>query len=220
MAKRKLERFAEIDTFTNVIQPRISNPPLEFPMKGQWQREFFRNDHDIILELGCGRAEYTVYLAEKNPEQNFIGVDIKGNRLWRGAKTAIEKNFTNAGFVRMPIDFITNMFARNEVSGIWITFPDPQPQKSRINKRLTSPPFLDRYRAILKPGSVVHLKTDSRLLFEYTLETLSEQGIQTQQCIENVYALQPVPEILSVQTTYEKLFSADGHMISYLDFIL
>jgi tRNA (guanine-N7-)-methyltransferase len=220
VAKRKLQRFAENETFPNVVQPRLPYPPLSFPLKGRWSSDFFRNDHPIVLELGCGRGEYTVALAKKYPERNFIGVDVKGARLWRGAKTAVEESMNNVGFLRIMIDQIFYYFGENEVSEIWITFPDPQPQVSREKKRLTSPTFLGKYRQFLKPGSIVHLKTDSDSLFEYTEQVIKEEGHTANICTWDLYGSGMADDILDVKTTYEKIFLAEGKKIKYLNFTL
>src|ERR1051325_9312258 len=175
MGKMKLQRFAENQTFTNLLQPKLGYPPEGFTLKGKWNKDFFKKDQPIVLELGCGRGEYTIGLARRFPDKNFIGIDIKGARLWRGAKTGMEENLTNVGFLRILIDQIQYFFGENEVSEIWITFPDPQPQLSRERKRLTHPQFVNRYAGFLKPNGIIHLKTDSTSLYEYTLETIAAQ---------------------------------------------
>jgi tRNA (guanine-N7-)-methyltransferase len=216
MGKDKLRRFAMMEEFENVFQPAINN---EFPMKGKWREQYFKNDGSIVLELGCGKGEYTVGLAEYFPEKNFIGVDIKGARMFIGAKEALENNLTNVAFLRTRIDFICNYFAENEVDEIWLTFSDPQPKKPR--KRLSSPIFIDRYRRILKPGGVVHMKTDSDILFEYTEAQIKEQ---TYECLEltwDLYGSLPetidlqTREIFHIKTHYERLFTAKGSVIKY-----
>src|SRR5574341_2560269 len=169
MTVKKLQRFAELSTFSNTFQ----NPA---GMKGNWNKLYFKNDHPIILELACGKGEYTLELAKRFSGRNFIGVDLKGARLWRGAKTALEQNLTNVAFLRIPIEKITEYFAQNDVEEIWITFPDPFPRKGKAKKRLTSPRFLNLYRQILRPWGLVHLKTDDLNLFEYTREILKGEG--------------------------------------------
>ena len=175
MGKDKLKRFAEVETFNNVIQPDIKNLDSNHETKGLWHKKF-GNSNSIILELGCGKGEYTVGLAKKFPNMNFIGIDIKGSRIWRGAKTCIEENIQNVFFLRSKVDFINHFFDKNEVSEIWLTFSDPQPKKPR--KRLTSPLFIDRYKKILKKEGVIHLKTDSDLLYEYTIDEISSKNYE------------------------------------------
>src|SRR5690349_19150384 len=163
----KLEKFADFETFENCFSLTFQQLPLGFDMRGRWKEAYFENSNPLVLELGCGKGEYTVGLARNNPGKNFIGVDIKGNRIWTGAKQAIDENLLNVAFLRTRIDFIESSFSKNEVDEIWITFPDPQPQKTRARKRLTHPLFLGRYRQFLKPGGIIHLKTDSTSLYEY-----------------------------------------------------
>ncbi len=218
MAKHKLQRFAEIETFDNVLQPRINFPMTDHEMKGKWNSNFFKSDKPIVLELGCGRGEYTVNLAEHFPDKNFLGVDIKGARLWRGAKTAIENNMNNIGFLRTQIDKIAHFFAPSEVSEIWITFPDPQPQLSRERKRLTSPEYLERYNQIIRPGGIIHLKTDNAGLFEYTESVLAEKNFKVYQCTHDLYKADFLTDILKIKTTYEKIYLEKGVPICYLNF--
>jgi tRNA (guanine-N7-)-methyltransferase len=218
MGKNKLARFKENETFALLHQPAFADLFRgDFSLKGRWRRDFFGNDNPITLELGCGRGEYTVELARMCPAKNFIGIDIKGARLWRGAKTATEENMRNVAFVRSKIEVVTSLFAPNEVNEIWITFPDPQP--SRARKRLCSPMFLNRYAQILAPQGTVHLKTDSRLLHEYAKATLAANGIAPLQSAENLYAAAGSAE-LAIKTTYEKIFISEGYPITYLKFAL
>ena len=218
MTQNKLQRFAEIKTFPNVFEFLWTERLTDFRLRGTWNRDFFRNEHPIVLELGCGKGEYTIALAEKYPEKNFIGMDIKGNRIWKGAKTAIEKKLGNVAFLRSQIDFIERCFAPGEVDEIWITFPDPQPKKER--KRLTHPIFLARYRKILKPGGILHLKTDSLELHEYTLEVIAEHKIPLLDATADLYGTMNTgrAEAGSVKTHYENLFTAEGKKITYLKF--
>ena len=218
MGKDKLRRFAENETFPNVFQPKLGFPPVGFELKGKWNETFFKNNNPIVLELGCGRGEYTVGLAEHFPDKNFIGVDRKGARLWRGAKTAVENAMSNVAFLRVMIDQIDYYFDKDEVSEIWITFPDPQPQESLIKKRLTSPRFLDRYLNFLKPGGLIHLKTDSAPLFDYTLEIVAERNHNLKVHTHDLYTSGLANDILSIKTTYEKIFLAKGMKINYLNF--
>lgn len=213
MTVKKLQRFAELSTFSNTFQ----NPA---GMKGNWNKLYFKNDHPIILELACGKGEYTLELARRFSGRNFIGVDLKGARLWRGAKTALEQNLTNVAFLRIPIEKITEYFAQNEVEEIWITFPDPFPRKGKAKKRLTSPRFLNLYRQILRPGGLVHLKTDDLNLFEYTREILKGEGYSPRMVIENLYNGQSPGELLSIKTTYELKHLRAGKTIKYLLFTM
>ncbi len=218
MAKHKLQRFAEIETFENVLQPRMTFPLIDHEMKGKWNEIFFKNNNPIVLELGCGRGEYTVNLAQQYPDKNFIGIDIKGARLWRGAKTAIENHLKNVGFLRLQIDKIELFFAPSEVSEIWITFPDPQPQVSRERKRLTSPNYLDRYKNILSPEGMIHLKTDNAGLFAYTEEVLKENQYAVFQCTHDLYQSDILNDILKIKTTYEQMYLKKGVPINYMNF--
>lgn len=222
MAKKKLIRFAEIDTFANVIQPNDRYPVKEHPYKGKWNQLFFENQNPIVLEIGCGKGEYTLALGQKFPEVNFIGIDIKGERIWKGAKKALNDGLANVAFLRIQAERINYFFAPEEVSGIWITFPDPQPRLSREKKRLTSPKFLGRYQNILKPNSPIHLKTDSQEFFEYTLQTIALHKHNLLFKTENLYESVNLDESLikETQTHYESLFRAEGIPIKYLRFSL
>ena len=221
MSKNKLFKFAQNETFKCLIQPSTEVMLSgEHPLKGRWNAEVFHNDNPIVLELGCGKGEYTIALSQRNPQVNYIGVDIKGARLWKGAKFATENALPNVAFLRTRIDFIKSIFAPGEVSEIWITFADPQPKSP--NRRLTSPVFLDRYRAFLKPGGIVNLKTDSQLLHEYTLEVAREQNLKIIEANNDIYGTGRVTEddILNVKTYYEQKFLAEGLPITYLAFRL
>lgn len=225
MGKGKLARFAENLTFAHVVQPSFEELRSgTFALKGRWNSGFFKRDAPIVVELGCGKGEYTTGLARLRPDRNFIGVDIKGARIWRGAKRAIEGGLGNAGFLRAHVDHITGCFGPHEVDEIWLTFSDPQAGKAR--KRLTSPLFIARYREILKPGGLIHLKTDSALLFEYTLEQIKEQGLQLLEQSADVYQdlvprLPPAEqEVLNIRTFYEQMWLAEGKKIHYVRFTL
>ena len=219
MGKNKLIRFAENLTFPTLVQPKIIYPPADHPLRGRWSADFFHNDHPLILELGCGRGEYTIELAKRFPQRNFIGIDWKGARLWRGAKTAHEEQITNAGFLRIQIQNLTSYFAEGEVSAIWITFPVPHMEKARERKRVTSPRFLSLYRAVMADDGRIHLKTDSLPLYEYTLGILASKNITPDVHTPDVYAF-PADDILSIKTTYEKLWLKSGAKICYLSFLL
>jgi tRNA (guanine-N7-)-methyltransferase len=212
MAQKKLKRFGEIKTFSNV---------LEYPekIKGKWN-EFFKNDNEIVLELACGKGEYATGLAQLYPHKNFIGVDIKGNRLWVGAKFALENKLNNVAFLRTQIDKLTNYFSANEVSEIWITFPDPQLRISKAKKRLTHPKFLRLYHQILTPGAKIHLKTDSPDLYEFTKLVIRLYDLPVIADIGDVYKMEKLTEELAIKTHYEKLDIAKSNCIFYLSFSL
>ena len=220
-SKNKLKRFRENETFPNVIQPeRASIVNGEFPYKGMWRKEFFKNNNPIVLELGCGKGEYTVHLAQRSPKVNHIGIDIKGARFWRGAKTAIEENMDNVCFIRTQVELIEHCFAVDEVDGIWITFPDPQIKYKRTKHRLTHPELLAAYKSVLKPNGLVHLKTDSEFLFGYTLGIVSQIG-KIEYAHHNIYNNSDAPEVATaVQTFYENQFLKENKAITYMKFTL
>jgi tRNA (guanine-N7-)-methyltransferase len=219
-SKNKLRRFAENLTFDNLFQIPYEQIIKGFEYKGKWREGFFRNDHEIILELGCGKGEYTIGLARNHPDKNFIGVDIKGARIWRGLKTAEEENLFNVAFIRTRINQVEYYFGHNEVSEIWITFPDPQPRKLKISKRLTSPGFLDAYSKFLKPGGIIHLKTDNIIFFEYTLDVIKEAKHELLYSTYDVYTTEKDNELTQIQTFYEKKWLEHGTKIKYLKFKL
>ena len=221
MGKNKIRRFQENLSFANLVQPPFEAIfQQEHPLKGRWREAFFGNGHPMVLELGCGRGEYTVELARKFPGTNFLGIDIKGARMWRGAKTATEEGLRNAGFLRTRIEFINSFFAPGEVAGLWITFPDPQLRKNRVKKRLTSPVFLACYAKFLAPDAPIHLKTDSRHLHEYTKAVAVHNRLPVEQACTDIYSTGDTGELLSIQTAYEKAFLAQGLPITYLQFRL
>ena len=220
MAKNKLKKFAELKTFDHVIEPPIDEPNKSFDLKGQWNKFFFKNENPIVLELGCGRGEYTVSLAQKFLKKNFIGIDVKGSRIWSGAKESQEKKLTNVGFLRTRIDLIQKYFSKNEIDEIWITFPDPQLKRSRLKKRLTHPKFLKLYNQILKPNSVIHLKTDNQFLHGFTLGVIAGEGHQLIDSTNDLYASEVERDNLDIKTYYEKIFLSKGMPITYLKFIL
>lgn len=218
-SKNKLKRFKENESFENVIQPtREALLAGDFSRKGMWS-SYFQNNNPIVVELGCGKGEYTVGLARKNPNINYIGIDIKGARFWRGAKTALEEDLTNVAFVRTQIELVEQVFAQNEVSEIWITFPDPQYKFKRTHHRLTNPIFLRRYQNILKPEGVLHLKTDSSFLHGYTLGLLDGWGIKPQMAHHDIYHYVHAPQdVVGIQTFYEQQYREQGIPITYLKF--
>jgi len=218
-SKNKLKRFKENETFTNVFQPsreEVLNKTLG--KEGQWA-QFFGNNNPIVLELGCGKGEYTVGLAKRYPNKNFIGIDIKGARFWRGAKTALEETLPNVAFIRTQIELIEHLFFTHEVAEIWITFPDPQIKYKRTKHRLTNPVFLDKYKQILIPSGCVHLKTDSEYMHGYTLGLLQGMGLPIAYANHDVYKNEGSPEeVLGIQTFYENQYLAVGKPITYLRF--
>ncbi|PNQ75090.1 tRNA (guanosine(46)-N7)-methyltransferase TrmB [Hanstruepera neustonica] len=219
-SKNKLKRFKENETFNNVVQPtRDMLVNQKFELKGNWNRDFFKNENPIVLELGCGKGEYSVALAKKYPEKNFIGVDIKGARFWRGAKTAIEEGIANVGFLRTQIELIDWAFNKHEVDEIWITFPDPQIKYKRTKHRMTNSEFLKRYKTILKPDGIVNLKTDSEFMHGYTLGLLHGEGHEVLYANHNVYKQEGSPEeVTGIQTFYESQYLEQNKPITYIRF--
>ena len=219
MGKGKLEKFAEMATYKNVFQyPYSVVEHVPFEMQGHWHEQYFHNDHPIVLELGCGKGEYAVGLAQRFPGKNYIGVDIKGARMWTGAKLATELGLPNVAFLRTSIELIDRMFAPDEVSEIWITFPDPQMKK--VNKRLTSTRFLDNYRNILCDGGIVHLKTDSPFLYTYTHALVEENHLPVEADTDDLYASGLANDILDIKTHYEMQWLQRGLTIKYIRFAL
>jgi tRNA (guanine-N7-)-methyltransferase len=219
-SKNKLKRFKENETFNNVFQPtRVDLVEGNYELKGKWRQQFFKNKNPLVLELGCGKGEYSVELAKKYPEKNFIGIDIKGARFWRGAKTAIEENITNVAFLRTQIELIEFAFAENEVDEIWITFPDPQIKYKRTKHRMTNSEFLKRYKKVLKPEGVINLKTDSEFMHGYTLGLLHGEGHDVLYANHNVYKQEGSPEeVTSIQTFYESQYLEQNKPITYIRF--
>lgn len=221
MGKDKLRKFNENLTFKCFVQPEFDDVfSQDHPLKGRWHEDFFHNNKPIILELGCGKGEYTVALAERDPQSNYIGIDIKGARMWRGAKSATERGMDNVGFLRTRIEFINSLFAPGEVSQIWITFPDPQLKCRRAKKRLTSPIFLNYYAQILEKGGLIHLKSDSQHLYKYTGVVIERLGLPCQVRNADIYGSGYADEILSVKTAYESRFLEMGLPITYTRFSL
>lgn len=218
-SKNKLKRFKENESFSNVVQPtREQLLDNQFEHRGTWAA-FFGNNNPIVVELGCGKGEYTVGLARKNPDLNYIGIDIKGARFWRGAKTAVEESLKNVAFIRTQIELIESVFATDEVSAIWITFPDPQFKYKRKHHRLTNPQFLRRYQRVLKPAGFVHLKTDSAFLHGYTLGLLDGWQIKPEMAHHDIYQYVHAPEdVISIQTFYEQQYREQGIPITYIKF--
>ena len=243
MGKNKLARWAELGTFENVIQPEAGSLfRTDHRIKGNWNRDIFRNNNPLILELGCGKGEYTVGLSLLFPECNFIGVDIKGSRMWRGAKTASEQKLKNTAFLRTRIEFIDSFFDTDEVDEIWITFPDPHTGKKNSNKRLTCPWFLNIYRNFLRNRGIIHLKTDNTELFNYTRQLASVNRLEILSLSDDMHSMDPdeitvsdniiteqsdpyhkkkaASGILSINTYYESKFAGMGMKIHYLAFRL
>lgn len=219
MGKDKLRKFRENETFACFLQPEFDTVfGGDHPIKGNWHRDFFHNDRPIVLELGCGKGEYTVGLAERDPDRNYIGIDIKGARMWRGAKTATERGMSNVGFLRTRIEFITSLFAAGEVAEIWITFPDPQLKTRRAKKRLTAPLFLARYAQILAADGRINLKTDSQHLYAYTKAVAAHYDLPIEVANDDIYGSGYADEVLSVKTAYESRFLEMGLPITYLRF--
>jgi len=221
VGKNKLARWNELETFNNVFQPEIDAVAgKDHAAKGRWKNEIFRNMNPVVLELGCGKGEYTVGLATRFPGNNYIGVDIKGARMWRGAKTANEHNLPNVAFLRTRIEFISSFFEADEVDEIWITFPDPHAGLRNSNKRLTSPAFLNRYRLFLKDKGLVHLKTDNTELYNYSKKVVLRNDLELVNSTTDLYAENLSDDILSIKTHYEKIFTKAGLKIHYLSFRL
>jgi tRNA (guanine-N7-)-methyltransferase len=214
--KRKLERFKEIETLSNVIEP---SKEIYHYVRGKWSGDFFKNENPITVELACGRGEYTTGLASLFPNNNYIGVDIKGERIWKGSSHAIENKLLNVGFLRTMILLIENFFDEKEVNEIWITFPDPRPRKRDIKRRLTSPRFLAIYKRLLKPGGYVRLKTDNTGLYEYSLEELQTRtDIEDLKFTNDIYNSDLRPECFDIKTKFEQEYAAKGETIKYLRF--
>ena len=207
-------------TFSNVIQPDFEDIfRKDHPMKGSWNRDFFTKHQPLVLELGCGKGEYTIGLAERYPDVNFVGIDLKGARFWRGAKTALEDNLKNVAFVRTQIELVNYIFGENEIEEIWITFPDPQIKFKRTKHRMTNPQFLNLYQKILKPEGIINLKTDSEFMHGYTLGLLEGLGYEVLYSHHDIYVNHEAPkDVVEIQTFYEKKYLENKKPITYLKF--
>jgi tRNA (guanine-N7-)-methyltransferase len=221
VGKNKLARWNELETLNNVFQSEIGAVSgKDHQVKGRWKDEVFRNMNPVVVELGCGKGEYTIGLATRYPCNNYIGVDIKGARMWRGAKTANEQNLANVAFLRTRIEFIDSFFGKDEVDEIWITFPDPHPGGRNSNKRLTSPMFLNRYRLFLKDKGLIHLKTDNTELYDFSKKVVEHNDLELVNSTNDLYEGNISDDILSIKTHYEKIFLKGGLKINYLSFKL
>lgn len=209
-----------MESFSHVEQPEIDLLKKGYPLKGHWKKIFFKNNNPLVLELGCGMGEYSVGLAEKFPNKNFLGIDIKGARMWQGAKSSIDKKLNNVGFLRIRIDWIEQCFSQNEVDEIWITFPDPQLKKRRGSKRLTHPIFLNRFKNILSNNATIHLKTDSQFLHGFTLGVISAENYTLIDSTNDLYASKVKREHMEIKTHYEKIYLGKGVPITYASFLL
>jgi len=221
VGKNKHRKFADNETFANMVQaPRADLLENGLPLKGKWHKEFFKNNKPIVLELGCGKGEYTVGLGERFPDKNFIGIDIKGARMWRGARTATDNKMDNIGFLRTHIELIHNCFAKGEVTEVWITFPDPQIKYRRRKKRLTAPDMLEMYRKVLTDDAIIHLKTDSQFLHGYTLGIVEGYGHKVLDSSYDIDRQKSDNELLKIRTNYESIFRDKGMTITYIKFQL
>ena len=215
MARRKLEKFRQITERTNVIEPGRTGDET---LKGHWRSGIFNNDHPLVVELGCGRGEYTIGLASVYPEKNFVGIDVKGDRIWMGSGIALDNEMHHVAFVRMQIQWLANIFAPGELDEIWITFPDPRPRDRHDKHRLTNPQFMEIYRQLLAPNGIVHLKTDSDSLFDYTLEVLDSLPIRDLRATRDLYQSEMNDLHHGIKTRYEAMFYEKGFSIKYLQF--
>ncbi len=218
MAKNKIRRFEENSTFDHLFERSFEQLEDGFHLKGQWATEFFKNNNPIILELGCGKGEYTVGLAQQNPDKNYIGVDIKGSRMWVGCKKVQELGMKNVAFIRTRISLIENFFAANEVDEIWLTFSDPHLRDAHSRKRLSSPEYLARYNNFIKDDNLIHLKTDNPQLFKFTLGVVEKGGHELGFVSDDVYEKGAPPEVMQIQTFYEQMWIEEGRTIHYLNF--
>lgn len=226
MGKDKLKKWAENKTFPNVFEPDLLPIIREGKtfMRGEWRSSFFKNDNPIVLELGCGKGEYTVGLAEDNPNKNYIGIDVKGHRFHKGAKEAIEKKLSNVAFLRTRIEFVESFFAEGEVDEIWLTFSDPQPQDHEGKRRITSPYYINKYKKFIKPGGIIHIKHDNPDIYNKALRELSDEAYTIEIANDDIYGdfMQSIPEdlqkILNIRTYYEGMWLEEGRKIKYIRF--
>lgn len=216
--KNKLQRFAENKTFSNMFQYTFDEVKDGFYLKGNWRKSFFKNDNPIVVELACGKGEYAVGLAQRYPDKNFIGMDIKGARIWQGLVNAQKLNLSNVAFIRTRIDQIGFYFDEKEIDEIWITFPDPQPRRIKEKKRLTSPQFLARYKPLLKENHIIHLKTDNIIFYDYTMDVIREDNHELLYQNEDIYHSELDNEVTQIQTFYEKIWLKNGVKIKFLEF--
>ena len=220
MAKNKLRKFAQMKDYPHVEEPEMELLKQGYVLKGNWKKKFFKNSNPLVLELGCGMGEYSVGLAEKFPDKNFLGIDIKGARMWQGAIESLEKGMKNVGFLRIRIDWIEKCFAENEVDEIWITFPDPQLKKRRGTKRLTHPNFLHRYNNIMKKEGQIHLKTDNQFLHGFTLGVIEGENHILEDSTHDLYSSAEKRDHMEIKTHYEQIYLDKGLPITYLRFRL
>ena len=220
MSKGKLEKFKEVTEFPNTLELTDFQEPASQKPKGRWHSDIFENDNQIILELACGKGAYTLELARGNPDKNFVGIDIKGDRIWKGAKQALEEELDNVRFLRIYIDHLNEYFAPNEVNDIWITFPDPYPRFSDRNNRLSGPKFLKIYQQVLEPEGIIYFKTDSDELFSFTKDSLAKSGCRVHEIVEDIYQECPDDELLTIRTHYEARYLQEGRSISFVKFSL
>lgn len=216
----KLQKFKEVKEFENTLELTDFQDPNSEKPKGRWRSDVFKNDNPIVFELACGKGTYTLELARRNPDINYLGIDIKGDRIWKGAKQALDEGLDNVRFMRMYIDHLEEYFAPNEIDDVWITFPDPYPRSPDSNKRLTSPKFLNIYQKVLKPEATIQFKTDSDGLFSFTKKVVRNTGCDVLDLVEDIYQERPDDDLLTIQTHYEKKHLARGRTISYIKFTL
>ena len=207
-------------SYPHVFQPEIGVLRQGYNMKGKWKQNFFKNDNPLVVELGCGMGEYTVGMAENESNKNYIGIDVKGARMWQGATQSLEKGLSNVAFLRIRIEFIECCFNKNEIDEIWITFPDPQIKKRRAKKRLTHPNFLKKYKNIIRDNGLIHLKTDSQFLHGFTLGVIASQGYEIEETTNDIYSSYLEKECMGITTHYEKIYLEKGIPITYLRFRL
>jgi len=209
-----------MESYPHVFQPEIEELRQDYHMKGKWKQNFFKNDNPLVVELGCGMGEYTVGMAENDSNKNYIGIDVKGARMWQGATQSLEKGLNNVAFLRIRIEFIEYCFNKNEVDEIWITFPDPQIKKRRLKKRLTHPNFLKKYKNIMRDNGLIHLKTDSQFLHGFTLGVIASHGYEIEETTNDLYSSYLEKECMGITTHYEKIYLEKGIPITYLRFRL